>query len=191
MKDEIWKDIPGYEGLYKVSNKGRVYRLPRVIMRSNGHPQSLRGMIMKPQDNNRGYRYVILYAGIGEKQKMYLHRAVASAFIEKPIGKDCVDHIDNYPKNNSVENLQWVTHKENMNLMEERGRRKYSDAWYLQQSGKSKRRAVIATSVDTGEETLFPGAYEAERLGFQGSNIAKCCNGEREFHKGYYWRYAE
>lgn len=191
MEAEVWKSIPGYEGLYKVSDSGRIHKASRMVIRRNGHPQRFHGQMLKPQKNNHGYLYVHLIDKNGEKKKMYIHRAVALAFLQKPEGCDYVDHIDNNPGNNCVKNLQWVTHRENMRLSIERGRKVYSDEWKRQQSGEDRMRAVIATDIKTKEERCFRSLKSAEKEGFASSNICKCCIGERKYHKGYYWRYAE
>lgn len=95
---EIWKDIVGYEGLYQVSNMGRVRSLKRNI-------------ILKPTSdmNGKGYYFVNLKRGNPKK----IHRLVAKAFIPNPDNKPEVNHIDGNTKNNKIDNLEWCTHQEN------------------------------------------------------------------------------
>lgn len=99
---EIWKPIKDYEGYYEVSNYGRV--------KSIGN----RGRILKPKKGNNRYYYVILSKN-GKPQTKRIHRLVAEAFIPNPDNKPYVDHINTDRNDNRVENLRWVTHKENMN----------------------------------------------------------------------------
>lgn len=98
---EIWKEIKGYEGLYEVSSEGRVKSLGR------------KPGIMKP-GLSRGYLKIGLVKD-GIKSMFRIHRLVAGAFIPNPDDKPEVDHIDGDRKNNRVENLRWMTHKENNN----------------------------------------------------------------------------
>lgn len=100
--EEIWKDIKGYEGLYQVSNLGRVKSLFRY------------SKILKNKIGNNGYCTVCLY---GNKKPCFklVHRLVAEAFIPNPDGKPCVDHINTVRDDNRVENLRWCTTRENCN----------------------------------------------------------------------------
>lgn len=112
---EIWKDIEGYEGLYKVSNLGRVKSLDRFTKSGRGNGiRLIKGRILKGGKANN-YQFVNLKQLDSSQHNHYIHRLVAQAFIPNPDNKPCIDHIDTNPANNTVENLQWVTHKENMN----------------------------------------------------------------------------
>ena len=107
---EIWKDIPNYDGIYQVSNLGRVKGLPRTSSKG----QKLNGGIRKLQVSKKGYVECILCKE--GKQKLFrVHQLVAMAFLEhKPSGMDIViDHLDNNKLNNNVNNLQAVTSREN------------------------------------------------------------------------------
>lgn len=101
---EEWKDIEGYEGLYQVSNLGRVKSLPRYWVRTER-------ILTK-----KGYPYVRVCLFKGTKRTyLSVHRLVAEAFIPNPDNKPIIDHIDGNPNNNSVSNLRWVDFKENSN----------------------------------------------------------------------------
>jgi hypothetical protein len=108
--EEIWKDVPNYEGMYQVSNLGRVRSLPRKILRKNGVPQTLQGHVLRPQVcNSSGH----LFVQLGHGNKNLVHILVARAFIgENPGGLD-VCHNDSNPKNNRVENLRYDTRSNN------------------------------------------------------------------------------
>lgn len=107
--EEIWKDIEGYEGLYQVSNLGNVKSLRKRIDKGKCH-RHFDEKILKPIETNRGYLRVKLCKDRKIK-KIRVHRLVAEAFIKRPELE--VNHIDGNKKNNKVENLEWVTQREN------------------------------------------------------------------------------
>ena len=102
--EEIWKDIEGYEGLYQVSNLGRIKRLKGVGCRKE---RVLKSSPVK------GYSSVALWSYCKFKA-ISIHRAVALAFIPNPDNKEEVNHIDGIKTNNRVDNLEWNTRKENI-----------------------------------------------------------------------------
>ena len=109
---EIWKDVLGYEGLYQISNFGRVKSLPRTVRKRHGtgvrKEKILQGGIYP-----NGYKFVCLCES-GEKKMKMIHRLVAEAFISNPLNFPTVNHIDGNKLNNHVENLEWCTQGENL-----------------------------------------------------------------------------
>lgn len=97
---EIWRDIVGYEGLYQVSNLGRVFSIKKSI-------------VLKPRDR-RHYLAVGLYRGKKDYKTYYVHRLVAQAFIPNPNNLPQVNHKDCNRYNNSISNLEWVSVQDNI-----------------------------------------------------------------------------
>lgn len=96
---EIWADIKGYEGIYQVSSLGRV--------------KNAKGKVLQPTDNGHGYKIVKLYRN-STRKNAYVHRIVAETFIPKTAQASEINHIDRNKANNAVQNLEWVTHSQNM-----------------------------------------------------------------------------
>lgn len=102
MEKEIWKEIEGYNGHYQVSNHGRIKSFKR----------NANGDILKTPANNRGYSQAYLCLP-GIEKSYNAHVIVAKTFLANPHSKPCVNHIDGNKRNNHINNLEWVTHKEN------------------------------------------------------------------------------
>lgn len=120
LRDEIWKDIEGYEGYYQVSNMGRVRSLDRLDRMG----RKWISKIKKLQVDTKGYLYVSLCKN-SVKRRFFAHRLVAKAFIPNPYKKPEVNHIDHNPQNNISSNLEWCTRQENVDAAMEFG--KYDD----------------------------------------------------------------
>lgn len=110
---ECWKPVQGYEHLYEVSNMGQVRSLPREVPFINGSIRKLKGKLLKPLIDNNGYLYVCL-AFNGVQKSKFVHRLVAESFISSTDDTLEVNHIDGNKHNNCVDNLEWVTHKYNI-----------------------------------------------------------------------------
>ena len=170
---EIFKDIKNYEGLYQVSNLGRVYSI-----RNN--------KILKPKLNKCGYLSVNLkYKGSHVTKS--IHRLVAQTFIENPYNFPQVNHIDEDKTNNCVDNLEWCSAKYNINY----GTRKEKCAATLKQTMGYKDVAQI--DINTNEViAIFPSQCEASRqTKIPQGNIGKVLRKERKMAGGYYWRYVD
>lgn len=111
---ELWKDIAGYEGCYQISSEGRYKSLCKNVTDKDGKRiRFYKEGIRKIQVNNMGYPIAQLCVG-QQRKKFLISRLVATAFIANPENKSDVNHKDCNPLNNNVENLEWVTHAENM-----------------------------------------------------------------------------
>lgn len=167
--EEIWKDIEGFEGLYQVSNFGRIKRVTT-------------GRILKGDKNNDGYLRVKLYKN-NTKSNKSIHRLVAEAFIPNPENKPQVNHVNEDKTNNSLDNLEWMTAKENIN----HGTRNKRVSKAI---SKSNSIPIIATNIKNGESTEFYGISECGRqLGLHQQNISKVLAGTRRHTGGYTFKY--
>lgn len=110
--EEIWKDIIGYEGLYQVSNFGRVKSCERFVFHFKGGMRKLKEKQRKLILDSYGYLIVDLYKE-GKGQIKKVHRLVASAFIQNTENKKSVNHKNGIKSDNKVENLEWCTDSEN------------------------------------------------------------------------------
>ena len=165
--NEIWKDIKDYEGIYQVSNIGRVKRVDT-------------DRILKGCKNRGGYLRVRLSKNNLASNKR-IHRLVAQAFIPNTENKSQVNHIDEDKTNNRVDNLEWSTAKENSN----HGTRN-------ERVSKTLSVPIIATNLTTGESTEFYGSREcARQLGLNRSCIMYVLKGRRNHTGGYTFKYKE
>lgn len=126
---EIWRDVVGYVGLYKVSNLGKIKSLDRSAYRlgktKTGFRVELKGKILR-QKLNHGYCHVNLYLE-GERTTLKVHRLVAEAFIKNPLNKPNVNHKDRNKINNKKGNLEWCTQLENIKHSRKLGSYKHLD----------------------------------------------------------------
>ena len=112
--EEVWKDIEGYEGMYQVSNLGRVKSLERYYVSCRGLTQLLHEKILKQYIKKTGYVHIVLCKN-GVHKTYLLHRIVASAFLPNPDNLPQINHKDENQLNNTVSNLEWCTSSYNIN----------------------------------------------------------------------------
>jgi len=182
---EVWKDVKGYEGLYQVSNMGRVKSLERTVIRKNGKKQTIRERILKPIVGQDGYLLVNLYDSSGKRKSFYAHRLVCETFLDNPENKPCVNHIDENKTNNVVSNLEWCTYKENNNY----GTR---NARIAKANVKNKSKPVGQYIRDGELVKVWQSTMEVQRqLGFDNGVISKVARGKRKTAYGYVWKYID
>lgn len=168
---EVWKDIPGTDGEYRISNHGKVMTAKT-------------GRTLSPAIDARGYERVCLFKK-DRTHRYKVHRLVAITFIPNPENKEQVNHKDGNKRNNSVDNLEWVTNAENMH---------HSRANGLHDGHKrfceSRKKHIIATHIESGNEIFFDSILAAKKaLGT--SHIQEVLKGLRYEAKGYTFRYAK
>ena len=175
VREEEWRPIDGYEGLYEISSHGRV--------------KSLKGkkeMILKQRVKVQGrlhkqtYRHVILYGKYGGKD-LYVHMLVAKAFLDNPENKPCIDHICGTDGGDAVWNLRWCTHKENNSFPLSR-----------KHNSSSHKLTPVSQYAKTGEFVkTFNSIKEASICsGLFHSSISQCCSGKIKSSGGFIWKFA-
>ena len=175
--NEIWKPIKGYEGLYEVSNLGRIKRLRRLIT-NQYNSFYIEEKILKPQKNRYGYLYINLYKN-GIMKHITIHKLVAEAFLDNPNNLPQVNHKDENKQNNNVENLEFCDCKYNINFGTAIARR-----------SKTISKAVVQYTLDGTFVREWPSAMDAEREGgFRSECICMCCKGKIKTHKGFIFLY--
>lgn len=174
---ERWKAIVGYEGLYDISDKGRV--------KSLGNNKSRKEKILNPAKNHKGYLFVVLYKD-GHGKTIKVHRLVAEAFIPNPNNLETINHKDEVKTNNAVSNLEWMSIKDNINYGTRNKRT--SDA-NINNPSLSKKVQMFDKKTNELLAT-FPSTQEAQRVTMiNQSNISACCLWKRETAGGYKWQY--
>jgi hypothetical protein len=139
---EVWLPVKGYEGIYEVSNLGRVKSLKRKKI--------LIDIILKPNVNKYGYKYIVLSKN-KDKKTFAIHRLVALCFIDNDKNKPCVNHINGVKTNNFVHNLEWCTYSENINHALKIGLRK--DVSENHWNNKLSKKDVVDIKKLLGKET--------------------------------------
>lgn len=115
LTEEVWKDIKGFEGYYQISSLGRIKSLERdVPNNARGATRRVKEKIIKGNFDKNKYLIAVLYSNKRKEHPVKVHRLVAQAFIINPLNKPHVNHINRIKDDNRVENLEWVTNRENL-----------------------------------------------------------------------------
>lgn len=176
---EIWKDIKGYEGIYQVSNLGKVKSLN---YKRGKHEKEIKQAL-----NSRGYLEVGLFNGKVKTHRV--HRLVAQTFIPNPENKDEVNHIDGNKKNNTVNNLEWNTSKENIHHAWENKLICFSKE-SRKKAGISRQKPCLQYDKNNHLIKRWDSLKQASKeLGICKSTISMCLNGRYETAGGYVWKF--
>lgn len=178
---ETWKPVVGYEGLYEVSDMGRV----KTLHYKGGKEER----ILCEKKHLDGYLFVELYKN-GSKKPITIHRLVATAFIENPNNFPCINHKDENKANNKAENLEWCTWKYNVNYSIAR-RKERNPQIRFTRNGRKRFRRIVQVDLDGN----IVKTWQDSRTIFLETNmsdwaISQCCVGKQKTAYGYKWHYA-
>jgi len=194
MQEELWKPIVGFEGLYEVSNLGRVRSLDRAVLCKDFFITK-KGKLKTIMIDKKGYQYVFL-SKEGVERIYRVHRLVAITFIPNPENKPEIDHINTIKTDNRIENLRWVTSKENaQNAI---SHKKQRDAWTEQLKQLVKQRKIERGAKNAPRKVFqytldgqFVAEYESiknARIALGPYNISMALDKEDRSAGGYIWR---
>lgn len=183
---EIWKDIEGYEGLYKISNLGNVESIELKYINSLGYEVTKNGCFLSKHFTKKYYQ-ISLYKN-GKSNRFYLHRLIALAFIPNPENKPCINHINGIKTDNRIENLEWCTYSENNIHALKTGLSKLPDE-FINHSRSKK-----ITQYDLNGKFIcnFDSLSEAYKItGIHISTISLCVNNKIENIKGFIFKFTK
>ena len=179
--EEVWKDVVDYEGLYQVSNLGRVKGCERIIKHFRGGNRILKEKFRSLANDLTGYKFVDLYKN-GKGNMMKVHRLVSMAFIENPENKSQVNHINGIKYDNNIDNLEWSTISEN---------RQHAFRTGLQKPNINNEKPVLMYSKDTNEFicSFVSIAKASKHINCTTSDICNVLKNRQKSVRGYYFQY--
>ena len=164
LEGEEWKDIEGYEGVYQISNKGR---LKHIQVKNQCEK------LVSLYQERTGYLRITL-SHKNKRKKISIHREVAKLFIPNPKNLETVNHKDYNRTNNNVDNLEWMTAKDNL----------------LYSIDRHYRKAVIQMDLQGNILKEWSSAYEVEKqIGYKATTISRCCLGKNKTYMKCLWKF--
>lgn len=166
LEGEEWKYIEGFEGVYKISNKGRLKRI---------YVENRYEKLVSLYTDRTGYiRCTISYKN--KRKKISIHREVAKLFVPNPQNLETVNHKDFNRTNNDVNNLEWMTVSDNIK--------------HSVDNGRHFKKAVIQMDLDGKILKEWCSAYEVEKqLGYKSTTISRCCLGKNKTYMKSLWKF--
>lgn len=178
IDSNVMKDIKGYEGIYAVTNEGKVWSYNKKIF-------------LKPREHTKGYMRVMLFNN-GNRKDYYIHRLVAEAFLPNPNNNPEIDHINSNRADNRLCNLRWVTKKENRNTEHHIKALSKSLKEGKTQPGANNGKAIAIIQCDENGNFIRKWDYirqAAKELNLNSKYISLCCKRKIKQTKGHYFRY--
>lgn len=170
MNEEIWKDIPGYEGYYQASTFGNIRSVPRFVNYKNLGAISKRpSILLSPKVTSKGYLEVVLVRP-NSRKCCRVHKLIAMTFLDNPHKYPYINHINENKQDNRVENLEWCSPKQN------------NDAYY----GKKLIGQYNLEGHLLHTYTIYENAGRA--VGGNKHGVYRCCKGLLKTYKGFVWK---
>ena len=190
MQEEIWKDIPGFEGRYQVSTFGRIKSLPRKVKAGRTY-RYVQEHILSARYDSRGYSRICIKIH-PKKYWFSVHRLVAEIFIPNPNNYPVINHKDNNPRNNCVDNLEWCTQSYNVKYSYTKGNAKPTSGCF--KKGNIPHNLKRVSQYD--KDGHFLNFYDSITLASKSIKrtpgaIQNCLHGNTKTAGGYVWRYAD
>lgn len=174
--EEIWKDIKGYEGLYQVSNLGRVRGLDRFVDLKSGKKRFVKGRVLKPYlTGGNGCQYYVV--DLTNSKTHFVHRLVAETFIPNPNRLNEVNHKDENKLNNKITNLEWCTHAYNV---------RYSIEKIRQNHHRTK--VLMINKVSNEVVKTYQMMKDVEKDGMKKQCVSRAIRGVIKTYRGYIWK---
>lgn len=188
LTNQIWKDVEGYEGIYQISNLGRIRSLSRDYIDAAGHARHFEGKIRLPVKNPKNGYWAVILKKEGHAKGISIQQLVARHFIPNPKNKPQVNHKDQNKWNNRVSNLEWVTNDQNIHygtaiarmIATKQASPKNIKTCYKWELGEGKKYIRIIAKYQSIKE-----ASRANNI--PSPNIIETCKGRRKTAGGYGW----
>lgn len=183
---EVWKDLVGYEGLYKISNLGKVKRLTRKYSNQYKSKQISKEKILKGNKIQNGYLQVKLIKE-NKSKNLLIHRLVAITFIENPSNYEIVNHKDENKTNNCASNLEWcsVDYNNNYGTKPDRISKNHS----IIGAEKAKKKVAQFNKKNELVNTFESITEASKKTNIKICNISECCKQKRKTAGGYIWKF--
>lgn len=160
-----WYDVPNYEGIYKINKNGQVKKV------SNNKLMSL------CTDRN-GYKFYHLTSSSGKRRTELQHRLIAKVFLPNPDNFPMINHKDEKPSNNNIDNLEWCTHTYNMNY-----------GGKIAKTIEKNSKKVYCYFIDGSLDKIYKSTQETSKDGYEPKHVSDCALGKRKTHKKRIWSY--
>ena len=188
--EEVWRAVKGYEGLYEVSNLGRVRSKDRLVKHIGIFLREAKGKVIKENTSSTGHYSSVGLHRNGKTKHFKVHRLVAIAFIPNVHGYSDINHKDENKQNNCVDNLEWCCKSYNENYGTKRTRQSQSTDWEAFRKKVSK--PLYQKTLDGKIVRRWDSIAQVHRtLGYSSGNISMCCNGKLKKIYGFRWEFVE